>query len=407
MEHPLEYTLSLPEESSGQEIGDPSADFLALFYAVADLRRLAEKEPDRINAETIRSIGGLLMDGGYSDERRGLFLYREASEALAMCLQRCPDAVCARLALDNLLLSLKCTFGFAHRATAEAMGRLPVKIKPLGSTPKLDCLPLKLTWRRMRQHFSIRPSDKPRAFGRSLVITLPEPRLLVLKFARKGESPSRLLHEIRWMHLLRGLEAEWKDPFDVPEPIVIDGHSLFRLRELPSPLDADVHPGQYAVGFVSSPDYFCYPNTLSFSEADSFQEIISRNARLLADLAAMGIVHTAPIPLFHNRVQTHRRRDEGIYEWFRGGRLDRWLASCAYPNMGASGIRDFEHFTFYNGGPLGLYRYIGSHILSLLLVSGSFFRHQDGERVGLDDHGNPVDARDLFDRDLLKTTIKI
>ncbi len=47
------------------------------------------------------------------------------------------------------------------------------------------------------------------------------------------------------------------------------------------------------------------------------------NARLLAVLASCGIVHLAPIALFHNRIQSDRRRDQGRYEWFRGGRLDR------------------------------------------------------------------------------------
>jgi len=248
--------------------------------------------------------------------------------------------------------------------------------------------------------------DTPHGFGRSLVTPIPGDRLLVLKFARKEDSPSRLLHEIQWMYLLGGLEANWKDRFDVPKPVACDGHHLLQIGDAPIPAGSELHSGKYAVGFVSTQQYFCYPNALKLSEAEIFQEIISRNARLLAELAAMGIIHTAPIPLFHNRVQTHRRRDGGVYEWFRGGRLDRWLESCAYPNLGASGIRDFEHFTFYEGRPLSLYRYIGSHILSLMLVIGSFFRHQDAERVGLDDHGNPVDARDLFDRDLLRATIK-
>ena len=57
----------------------------------------------------------------------------------------------------------------------------------------------------------------------------------------------------------------------------------------------------------------------------------------------MGIVHTAPIPLFHNRAQAWRREDRGIYEWPRGGRLDRWLSSSRHPNIAASGLRDFEH----------------------------------------------------------------
>jgi len=406
MANPVEYTLNFPEDSDGHGVRDTSADFLALFYSMADVRRVAEQEPDRITADIILSISEVLMDGRYSNERRGLFLYREVSEALVVSLERCLDASLARLALDKLTLSLKNSTGFAHRATAEALGRLSVKIRPFGKTPNVDSRPFKLSWRQIQEHFSIRPSDTPHGFGRSLVTPIPGGRLLVLKFARKADPPSHLLHEIQWMHLLGGLDANWKDRFDVPKPVTLDGHHLLQIGDAPLPADSELHPGRYAVGFVSTPEYFCYPNTLKLSEAEIFQEIISRNARLLAELAAMGIIHTAPIPLFHNRVQTHRRRDGGVYEWFRGGRLDRWLESCAYPNLGASGIRDFEHFTFYEGNPLSLYRYIGSHILSLMLVIGSFFRHQDAGRVGLDEHGNPVDARDLFDRDLLESTIK-
>ena len=44
-----------------------------------------------------------------------------------------------------------------------------------------------------------------------------------------------------------------------------------------------------------------------------------------------------PIPLFHNRTQRLRRDDQGRYQWFRAGRLDQWLDSCAFPNLGLSG----------------------------------------------------------------------
>ncbi|CAB5122173.1 hypothetical protein D3OALGA1CA_2648 [Olavius algarvensis associated proteobacterium Delta 3] len=402
----IESTVKFPEHGNEQGVRDASADFLSLFYSVVDLRRVAEQDPERITVDSILSISSVLMDGRYSNERRGLFLYREVAEALAAFLERSFDTSLARLALDKLMLSLKNSSGFAHRATAEALGRLPVKIRPFGKTPDIDSQPLKLTWRRIQEHFSIRPEVASHAFGRSLVTPISGGLLLVLKFARREDLPGHLLDEIQWMRLLGGLDANRKDRFDIPKPVTIDGHYLLQIGDSPMPGDFELHPGRYAVGFVSTPEYYCYPNTLKLSEAEIFQEIISRNARLLADLATTGVIHTAPIPLFHNRVQTHRRRDEGVYEWFRGGRLDRWLESCAYPNLGASGIRDFEHFTFYEGRPLSLYRYIGSHILSLMLVIGSFFRHQDAERVGLDAHGNPVDARDLFDRDLLESTIK-
>ncbi len=44
---------------------------------------------------------------------------------------------------------------------------------------------------------------------------------------------------------------------------------------------------------------------------------------------------------------------------------------------------------------------MGNHLLSLLLVAGSYFRAKDIGRSGRNPDGSPVDARDLFDRDLL------
>jgi hypothetical protein len=120
---------------------------------------------------------------------------------------------------------------------------------------------------------------------------------------------------------------------------------------------------------------------------------------------AMGIAHTAPIPLFHNRAQRHRREDGGRYRWTHAGRLDRWLASCRYPNFGVSGLRDFEHFEFVVGRARCRYEIIGSHLISLLLVAGSYFRSKAPDRMGLDASGQPVDTRDLFDRALLQTMI--
>jgi hypothetical protein len=123
-------------------------------------------------------------------------------------------------------------------------------------------------------------------------------------------------------------------------------------------------------------------------------------------LTGSGILHTAPIPLFHNRIQRHRRDDQGRYQWYRAGRLDRWLTSCAFPNMGVSGLRDFEHLVPHCGNNLALFREIGSHFLSLLLVVGAYFRNADPARVGFDPWGRPVDARDLFDRHLLARLVR-
>ena len=111
-----------------------------------------------------------------------------------------------------------------------------------------------------------------------------------------------------------------------------------------------------------------------------------------------GVCHEAPIPLFHNRVQGHRRDDAGRYLWDHGGRLDQWLSSCRHPNFGLSGLRDFEHFAPWGQADGCRHHRIGDHLLSLVLVCGAWFRSRAPHRVGTDRQGRPVDTRHLFDR---------
>jgi len=92
------------------------------------------------------------------------------------------------------------------------------------------------------------------------------------------------------------------DSFHIPEPINISGSYLFRLETLPMapPENTKIDPHYTAIGFIAHPDYYCYPNEHSQGRPlpqETFNEIISRNARLLGGLAASGILHTAPIPL--------------------------------------------------------------------------------------------------------------
>jgi hypothetical protein len=70
-----------------------------------------------------------------------------------------------------------------------------------------------------------------------------------------------------------------------------------------------------------------------------------------------------------------------------------------------TGVRDFEHFTAFDAAPRRLYECIGSHILSLVLIIGSYFRNQEPARRGRDTAGGPVDARDLFDPDFFRKTL--
>jgi hypothetical protein len=80
--------------------------------------------------------------------------------------------------------------------------------------------------------------------------------------------------------------------------------------------------------------------------------------------------------------------------------------SCRYPNIAATGVRDFEHFESFSGSPRLYYRLIGNHLLSLILIAGSYFRNLSPDRVGLDRDGRPVDVRHLFDPEFLRELIR-
>jgi hypothetical protein len=244
--------------------------------------------------------------------------------------------------------------------------------------------------------------------GRSLVSeTTTADHLLVVKLARQTDAAAGLAAEIGWMQRLRQSGAAEDCRFDVPVPVVIGNQRVFRIRHLPlaPPVHFNRHPSGLAIAYVCHRDYFIYPNQDDMG-GNQAREILARNALLLGRLAAAGVIHEAPIPLFHNRTQRLRREDQGRYQWFRSGRLDQWLDSCAFPNFGLSGLRDFEHLVPLAGGSRNLYRHIGSHIFSLLLVAGSHFRCRDKTRVGLDGNQQPVDARHLFDRHLLEQMIR-
>jgi hypothetical protein len=269
-----------------------------------------------------------------------------------------------------------------------------------------------VSWRELKDRTGAAGAGPPVWRGRSLV-SAPDAqgRVLVCKWARRGETGRALVREAAWMTRLQSFADDLPVRFDVPVPVRLRGRRLFRIRPLRRAAGAPppfVDPSGTAVAFVANAAYFQYPNGPGDREHLSrrtFRSVMANNAFLLGRMAAAGVLHTAPIPLFHNRVQVHRRRDLGRYEWYRAGRLDRWLASCTHPNFGPTGLRDFEHLAPLADGGLSLYRCIGTHFLSLLLVLGSYFRSRAPARLGTDPTGAPVDVRGLFDPQLMRDTI--
>ena len=401
------YPNTLKQQAE-QALVDSRFDFIAKYHAVTDLRRLARKTPRILDRQTLTAIETLLRSEQFSRVRQSYFLFREAAGIISDMICR-PDGngmgQTALVAMEGLLRN---TRGNAHRGVAEALGSLPLTIRgpriPGGNSANAPAV----TWTNLVQAHGLRLTGDLRYIGRSLVAqTTQGNRLLVVKLARKNDHIAGLSQEIRWMEALRKPGYEVNRRFHIPSPLKFKGQPVFRLSRLPLGLPDSVsrHPQGLAIAFVTLKDYFVYPNHNRVNGATA-TEILGRNAYLMGWLAAKGVIHDAPIPLFHNRTQRLRRDDQGRYQWFRAGRLDQWLDSCAFPNFGLSGLRDFEHLTAFSGDSRLLYRHIGSHLFSLLLVAGSYFRCQDEKRRGLDAGGHPVDARDLFDHCLLTRMIR-
>lgn len=395
-------------------------DFSAAFVAMNRIKDVLQVDAHVPVAPVFTLCEQVVASPAYQRQKQAYFLYQAAAEALQLVALR-PDpggrSADRRRALALLNSGMDLPHAAPRRAMAEALGMLPLAVDslPVASEPmaegvsaSLDGLPrCDVDW---LAGYHIHCLNGWVWQGRSLLAETRSGEVLVVKCLRAGEEPIALCRESAWMDHLRGLPALVERPFHIPQPLVHGRGVLVQApRVAQSPPDGTtLHPKRYAIAFLTAPSYFRYPNEAAANrrlDGGQVREILSRSAWLLGRLMAMGIAHTAPIPLFHNRAQRHRREDGGRYRWTHAGRLDRWLASCRYPNFGVSGLRDFEHFEVVTGRSRFRYEIIGSHLISLLLVAGSYFRSKAPDRMGLDLSGQPVDTRDLFDRSLLQTMI--
>jgi hypothetical protein len=372
----------------------------ASYMAVRELSERLRADPEANGTEALERLEAILLDTSHSRYRCGHILYRSCAESLATLVQEAhsPDL---RLRAHEVLqrFSLQ-TLGDRCMAAARALGGLdPAIPRPSPPSPEsADALSVDLG--DIAAAAGIAPRHRFRA-GRSLVLQNGnEPRLLVLKFGSGPDGLERLAREAAWLQHLRSRPLPSSRRNHVPRPVRIRGSCLFRLSAASaSSLPKGLPREGPLLAFTAAPGYFAYPQEhpetgpRSPSEA---RRILGRGSFLLGRHASRGILHTAPVPLFHNRIQARRRDDAGRYLWDRKGRLDRWLHSCRYPNFGASGLRDFEHLAAHSGASLELFRAVGTQILGLLLVAGSVFRLRAPGLVGQDRAGGPADARHLF-----------
>lgn len=385
----------------------PYADFTARYVAACNLHHQVRSGSPHVTPATVRNLQTIMLDGRLLRERHSFFLFRETALTFTAIVTKNINDL-AEPALATLKRLLGQLAGASHQAATEALGSLPFAIKSLPYSSASETGTTSSDWQQLCESLDQRPTAAPFFAGRSLITPLGED-LLVIKFARSTETGSDIVRESVWMDRLRHPDHHFPVFFQVPQPLSFNGRFLFELEDIPlsPPAGIALHERGLAIAYRAPGGYFSYANDpIQINSADRFREVICRNSRLFGFLAGKGIIHTAPIPLFHNRVQRHRREDNGLYDWPRGGRLDQWLASCRHPNFGLTGIRDFEHFQFMAEPGERFYWQIGAQLLSLFLVAASYFRNLDPSRRGYTADGQPVDARDLFDEETFATLLR-
>ena len=396
---------------------DVSSSFMALRSLGSDI----EASPHCVSLETVQSLQRALLDRSFASQTCASFVYQETARILGsiMVLAPRPEVrLAAHHALEGCALQ---TLGNPCMAAAQALGTLPVSLPKHDPGPALspDSSPPRTTFNHLLNETGLKGRSLQWA-GRNLLVSDPgSDTLLVLKCARDRENLEGLHREAAWMaHLAE--EISFPARCELPKPFIHSGHPLLQVS-LPTGWQGCCLTGSPSLGqpedkrsdrvvlpYVVSRDYFVYPNEPGQLPGPvQLGRMLGNAAFNLGHLSAQGILHSAAIPLFHNRTQQTRRDDGGRYIWTRKGRLDRWLHSCRFPNFGLSGLRDFEHLRLWSGQGRDLFIEVGAQLLSLLLVAGSTFRSRAPERVGLDQNGAPCDCRDLFDPDLLSELVSL
>ncbi|ACN14986.1 hypothetical protein HRM2_18850 [Desulforapulum autotrophicum HRM2] len=385
-------------ESIEYRLLNQELDFPAAYMAVKAIGERLVRSAASVTDKTVNALIFLIQSKKFDTQKQALFLFRETAETLITILVTTPKGPGERI-IPELQQILVSSTGHRHRAVGEALGNLPLAVKPVTPPDPGKTVVSSRSFEWITNALGIAGQAPFTWRGRSLTAPTQTGRIGVIKFLTPLEDPRNLAVETGWMDFFKIHEHFDFADFDIPRPIKDKEVCLFRIIEIPNTvvIPDKVHPEQLAIAFCAASNYYDYPNEpLDHGAPIDLPRVLGHNAELLGRTAAMGIVHTAVIPLFHNRVQQGRREDGGVYQWERSGRLDRWLESCRHPNFAVSGLRDFEHFAFVQN-PRHLHHHIGSHLLSLILVAGSFFRNSLPAKRGNDALGNPVDARELFD----------
>ena len=238
-------------------------DPLATYLALRDLNSGLKHHFCCGCPETVAALNKGL-DATYPAARRlQYFTYREAARAMAFIIVNTRDKSLSGALLCKLKNMVNRSTGCQRRGVAEVLGSLPVGIDGPEITDNHSMAIPTVKWNVLLTEHRLGPGYDWETAGRSIIFSMDQNRVLVIKLALAEDTIQLMNTEARWMRFLDSQSNRFTKRFDIPEPLKTQGTYLFCLEDLPQIFCEQIglHSCRnYGFAYKTHKDYFAYPN---------------------------------------------------------------------------------------------------------------------------------------------------
>jgi len=209
------------------------SDFSATYMAVSTLEYEIEKSSSLASSQTIHALHRVILKKVHSHQRQSYFLYRKAAKTLRFLASAGENTCLTAESIESLKHIVAESDGTSHRAAAEALGSLPLKIKEPSLNEERIKKVSSIRWDELCDKTGLNQYCHMKCIGRSLVFSLASDLVFVMKLSRSNSENASLNREALWMEYLQTIKHEFPVKFDIPTPLRFGKAYLFRLTDFP------------------------------------------------------------------------------------------------------------------------------------------------------------------------------
>ena len=159
-------------------------DFSATYMAVSMLEHDLSKNASLSSSKTVNALYNVIIKRVHSSQRQSYFLYRKAANTLSFLASACENSGLAAESIKRLKHIVADSVGPSHRAAAEALGSLPLKIKgPFLKERNINKV-TSIRWDDLCSKTGLNEDCDMTCIGRSLVFSITDDLVFVIKLSR-------------------------------------------------------------------------------------------------------------------------------------------------------------------------------------------------------------------------------